>query len=88
MSQEDTAPIVVNSSAIPEQVMSTLRLVLGYGVAYFTGKGIIDEATGTQIVGFLIMVVPAAWSLYVTTRKHSKMKALANEAPNYVAQVK
>ena len=32
--------------------------------------------------------IPAAWSLYATTRKHSKMKTLANEAPNYVAQVK
>lgn len=80
--------ILVNDSAVPDQIMNFLRLTLGYAAAYFTGKGVIDEATGTQAIGFILMVIPAAWSLYVTTRKHSKMKAMANETPNDVAQVK
>lgn len=80
--------ILVNESAVPEQIMSFLRLVLLSAASYLTGKGVIDEATGTQAIGFVLMVIPAAWSLYVTTRKHSKMKAMANETPNDVAQVK
>jgi hypothetical protein len=85
---ETPPPIVVNHSPLPDQVMMLVRLGLGYLAAYLAGKGVIDEATGSQLVAFGVMAVPALWSMYATYRKHAKLRTVANEAPNYIARVK
>ncbi len=81
-------PVMVNGSAFPDQVMTALRSLMGIGLGYAVGNGWIDQATGTQLVGALVVIVPFAWSMYVSTRKHSKLKAVAQVAPDSVAQIK
>lgn len=88
MSQEDTAPIVVNSSAAGSLLMTAVRAVLTPVAASLATNGYITGDQGDAIIGGAVALAVVLWQLYVSKSKHAKMRTLANEAPNYVAQVK
>lgn len=81
-------PILVNDSAIPDQVLRALRLALGYGIAWAVGRGYLDALTGEHLLGFLLMAAPAVYSLWVGYQRHVKMRTIAEAAPNTVAKLK
>lgn len=68
--------------------MNLVRLGLLGLSSYLVGAGVMREANVPAVIEFAMIVIPAAWSLYVTTRQHSKMRVMANETPNDVARVK
>ena len=80
--------IEVSASAMPSQVMSLVRDAVGLGTAWAIGAGYIDAATGTQIVGFAIIVGNVIWRQYVTKRTHTKLVTAADAAPASVAVVR
>lgn len=80
--------IEVSASAMPSQLMSLLRDAVGLGTAWAIGAGYIDAATGTQIVGFMVIVGNVIWRQYVTRRTHSKLVTAADAAPASVAVVR
>lgn len=81
-------PIEINGSAIPSHIMSTLRQLIGYGVAWAVGKGYVDTFTGTQIGGAVLLGSVWLWREYITSRSHAKLVRVAEAAPNAIAVVK
>jgi hypothetical protein len=79
---------VVDSNSTAGQLMSLLRSLLLGAAAWAVGRGYIDEATGSSIVGVLLIVAPIVWSQLVTKSKHDQVKEIAAAAPNDIAVVK
>ncbi len=50
------------------QFGGVLRAILAAGAGYLVGKGILDQAAAEQIIGGLVTVGVAAWSVW-TNRK-------------------
>lgn len=99
MTDTQEKPIIVNKSVAPTQARATVRLLLGYGLAYAAGQGLISkelaDIIGPQmpvIVDYAAQTLPVLgvflWSQYATWRKSKTTVAIAEAAPDHIAQVK
>lgn len=48
----------------PEVVWGIVRTILAAGAGYLAAKGIVDEATGQQIIGALGVIFTGIWSVW------------------------
>lgn len=57
----------ITKGAIPmtaDQITGVLRAILTAIGGYVVGKGIVDQATATQIIGAVLTLIGAGWSIY------------------------
>lgn len=85
---QEAEPIVVDGSAIPAAVTSSLRTLLVAFGAFGAGKGWFDENLATAAVGFLFVAAPWAWGQYRNWRNNQKARAMASLLPDRLAKVK
>lgn len=61
-----------------QQVWGAIRTLLGVGAGVLIGKGIVDSATATTVIGALMTLIPLAWSAW--DKKQTEAKTQAREA--------
>ncbi len=81
-------PIVVNSSAIPANVLTLVRYALMAIGAFLVSKGYFTEEAVNDLVGALLMLISTGYGLYATQRSHDTKVVLADRAPDRFAVVK
>lgn len=52
-----------------EEFGGVIRTVLAFGGGYFVSQGYIDNATMLAVVGALVTLATAGWSVWVKKRK-------------------
>lgn len=45
------------------QIFGVVRTLLAFGAGILVSKGVIDEATGTALVGAIVTIGTAVWSI-------------------------
>lgn len=58
------AYVTKGRSMTSDQITGILRAILTAIGGYFVAKGLVDQATATAIVGAVLTLVGAAWSIY------------------------
>lgn len=85
---ETTPPIVVPASAIPAATLAMIRYALAtIGGALLVKRGIISDGELQELVGFALVIIPAAYGMWLTHRDNKKQKAMADELPDTKALV-
>ena len=72
-------------AAIPDFLMSLLRMGLTAGATLLTSKGVITSDQQSTVIGFGLLVAAAAWS-YLSKRLAAKKLADAVAAPAGLAK--
>lgn len=81
-------PILVDANSAPTMIAAAVRVILAPVIGSAIGAGYIQQDQEQMIIAAAAAVALALWQLYVAKRKHTKMRVMANETPNDVAQVK
>lgn len=64
--------------ATMQQLWGAVRTLLAVGAGFLVGKGYVDSATATTVIGALMTIIPFAWSAW--DKKQSETKTQAREA--------
>jgi len=56
--------ILKGKTMTADQITGTLRAILTAIGGYLVGKGIVDQATATQLIGAIVTIGGAVWSIY------------------------
>jgi hypothetical protein len=67
-------------NALPSYLASIIRNILAMVAGYLVGKGVMDEATSTAIIGGVMAAIPVIWSLLQKKSATDKLQA-AIDAP-------
>jgi len=70
-------PIVVNTSPVPDVVMTLARDLLKAAGAVLATHGILSTSMVQAMIGLALLLVPIGWSLFVTWLRSSRFAALA-----------
>ncbi len=57
-----------------EMILGVLRALLAAGGGYFVGKGVLDEATSQEIIGAVMTIATAVWSILAKSDKFPSIK--------------
>jgi hypothetical protein len=89
MADEVTPPIVVPASAIPDTTLALIRYALTtLGGALLVKRGLISDAALQDVIGALLVILPAIYGAWLTHRNNAKQKTMATRLPDTIAQVK
>jgi hypothetical protein len=81
-------PVIVPSSAVPEQVTTLLRYVLVTLGGVFVSKGWLSDSDLNALVGAVLIIGPTVYGIIKTKRSNAVQQTLADKLPDSVAQVK
>lgn len=81
-------PIVVNSSALPANLLTLLRYFLVASGGVLVTRGYLDDKTMNDIVGILMMLIPTLYGIYATQRSNDIKVTLADRVSDRTAIVK
>ncbi len=84
---DPTVPIAVNESALPAQLMTAVRDLLKVAGAGLVTHGVVSQEWIEPAIGFILVVLPMAWSQLVTVWRHRQLVMTADAAPASVANV-
>ncbi len=83
-----TDPIVVRESAIPAGINTIIRYGLTALGGLLVSRGWFSEDALNDIIGALLVILPAAYGLYRTITNKKEAVIMATALPNDVAVLK
>jgi hypothetical protein len=71
---------------VKQALLSAIRNLLAAGGAALAAKGFIDEATVSQVIGSVMVIVPIVWGVWDKYRAERKTQIRVEEAKQAVLE--
>jgi len=81
-------PIMVNPSALPDQTMVAIRVILIFFGGIAVQRGWMSNEEMLSLVGALLVIGPTIWAILSARKNKAEKVVMADALPNYIAQVK
>lgn len=88
MSQNDTTPIVVNSSNTPTTVSAAVGQMIPVVATMVAAYAHLQRADVVVLLSGAVVIANALWRVWVARHNHARLVTTALASPDSIAQVK